>query len=374
MPELFACPSCRGPLTRELDRLRCGCSTWPVVEDIPIFASWARNQRITLEDALVRHLPPPTGLAGRILRRILPPVGTIQKAIFDRDATFIDLAAALGRTRDLDYFRYRFSDLSYLTTAALLTPLSRGPVLDLGCGAGHMVHAIFRRIPKSIVVGLDLNFTLLYLARRFVAPTALYVCADASGRLPFRDGAFEASLCADTFKYLADRSTAASELLRVTRGPVVVSHFYDPSFRGEGVPAPLEPEACSALFSARSPRLYREREILETFLERRELDLRTSGASKEDVVSLTAGGEPRIYPGADYFISGTALNPVYEVREDGGALHLKRRFISDRYTEAYRKVEKYLPESLTVTKEQVAAGDPELVRKFVLLDLPDNYS
>ena len=55
--------------------------------------------------------------------------------------------------------------------------------------------------------GLDLNFTLLYLARRFVAPTALYVCADASGRLPFRDGAFEASLCADTFKYLADRST-----------------------------------------------------------------------------------------------------------------------------------------------------------------------
>jgi len=374
MPELFACPSCRGPLTRELDRFRCGCSTWPVVEEIPIFAPWARNKRFTLEDILVRHLPPPSGLAARLLRRVLPPVGAIQKAIFDRDATFLALAAALGRTRDLNYFRYRFSDLSYLSTAALLTPLSRGPVLDLGCGAGHMVHALFRRIPKSMVVGLDLHFTLLYLAKRFVAPSGLYVCADASGRLPFLDGAFEASLCADTFKYLADRSTAASELLRVTRGPVVVSHFYDPSFQGEGVPAPLEPEACAALFSARSPRLYREREILETFLERRELDLRTPGATKDDVASLTAGVEPRVYPGADYFVSGTALNPIYEVREEGDALHLKRRFLSERYTEAYRKLEKFFPESLTVTKEQVAAGDPELLRKFVLLELPPNYS
>ena len=374
MPELFACPSCRGSLTREPDRLRCGCSSWPVVEEIPIFTPWARNRSFALEDLLVRHLPPPQGLAGRLLRRLFPPVGAIQKVIFDRDATFIDLAAALGRTRDLDYFRYRFSDLSYLSTAALLTPFSRGPVLDLGCGAGHMVHALFRRIPKSLVVGLDLHFTLLYLARRFVAPSGLYVCADASGRLPFRDAVFEAALCADTFKYLADRSTAAGELLRVTRGPIVVSHFYDPSFQGEGVPAPLEPDACAALFTARSPRLYREREILDTFLERRELDLRSPGASKDDVVSLTAGVEPQLYPGADYFASGTALNPVYEVREEGNRLHLKRRFISDRYTEAYRKLDPYLPESLTVTREQLAAGDPELMRRFVLLDLPANYS
>jgi SAM-dependent methyltransferase len=365
VPELFACPSCQGALTREHDRLRCACSAWPVVEEIPILAPWARNRSFALEDVLVRHLPPPSGLAGRLLRRLLPPVGAIQKAIFDRDATFIDLAAALGRTRDLDYFRYRFSDLSFLTTAALLTPLSRGPVLDLGCGAGHTLHALFRRIPRSMVVGLDLNFTLLYLARRFVAPSALYVCADASERLPFRDGAFESALSADTFQYLADRATAASELLRVTRGPIVLSHLDGASFPGDGGPA--------APFSSRSPRLYREREILETFLERRELDLRTPGASKDDAVSLTAGVEPRVYPGADYFVSGTALNPIYEVREEGDALHLKRRFISDRYAEAYRNFDKHLPESLTVTKEQVAAGDPELLRKFVLLELPANY-
>ena len=76
----------------------------------------------------------------------------------DRDATFLDLAAALGRTADLNYFRYRFSDPTYLATAALLTPLARGPLLDLGCGAGHGIHALLRRLPRSVVAGLDANF------------------------------------------------------------------------------------------------------------------------------------------------------------------------------------------------------------------------
>ena len=373
MPDLFACPECSGPLKNEGLSLRCGCAAWPVVEDIPILAPWAKNRSFTTEELLARHMPPPTGLARKILRRLLPPTGAIGEAIANRDATFIDLAGALGRTRDLDYFRYRFSDLSFITTAALLTPLNRGPVLDLGCGAGHMVLALFRRIPKSIVVGLDLNFTLLYLARRFVAPSALYVCADASARLPFRDGAFEASLCSDTFKYLSDRSGAARELQRVTRGPIVLSHFYDPHFQGEGVPAPLDPQECAAMFSARTPLLHRELPLLETFLERRELDLGRPGASREDVVSLTAGLEPRVYPGADYFVTGSTINPVYEAQEDGDSLRLRRRFLSDKYSEAYRKYDAFMPESLTVTKEQVAAGDPELVRKFVLLDLPANY-
>jgi SAM-dependent methyltransferase len=341
-----------------------------VVEDIPILAPWARNRSFTVEEVLARHLPPPTGLGAKIFRRLLPPTGAINEALANRDATFLDLAAALGRTRDLDYFRYRFSDLSFITTAALLTPLQRGPVLDLGCGAGHMVLALFRRIPRSIVVGLDLNFTLLYLARRFVARGALYVCADASAKLPFRDGAFEASLCSDTFRYLSDRTTAARELQRVTRGPIVLSHFYDPSFQGKGMP---DPQECAAMFAARTPLLHRELPLLETFLERRELDLGRPGASREDVVSLTAGLEPRVYPGADYFVTGSTINPVYEVQEEGDTLKLRRRFVSDKYSETYRKYDRFLPESLTVTKEQVAASDPELVRKFVLLDLPADY-
>lgn len=373
MPDLLACPSCRGPLTREPDAVRCGCAAYPVVEGIPILTDWAKNRAFRLEEVLVRHLPPVEGLAAKILRRLLPGTGKISKAVADRDASFLDLAAALGRTSDLDYFRYRFSDLSYLSTSALLTPLTQGPILDLGCGAGHLVSALFRRIPRAMIVGLDLNFALLYLARRFLAPSALFVCADASRRLPFRDGAFEAAICADTFVYLPDRAAAAQELLRTVRGPLLLSRLADPSFRARGGQAPLEPGEYLEMFAARAPRLHRDRDLLDAFLRRRVLDLTLSGGSKEDVLTLTAGVDAKAWPGADYFVSGTELNPIYDVQEEGGTLRLRRKFISDRYTEVYRAYDEFLPESLTVTREQIADRDPELVRKWVLLDLPPNY-
>ena len=374
MPELLACPDCAGPLKNEGPLLRCGCAVWPVVSDIPILTPWARNRRFTVEEALARFLPPAEGIAGKLFRRLIPGTGAVQKAITDPEATFLELAAALGRTSDLDYFRYRFSDLSYLSTAALLTPLTRGPVLDLGCGAGHLAEAVFRRIPRSLVVGLDFNFTLLYLAKRFVAPSALYICADASEKLPFRDGAFEAAICADAFNYLPDRSRAAKELLRVTRGPLLMSRLADPAFRGRGALEPLDPEAYLELFAPRSPRLYRDSDLLDAFLRTRTLDLSRPGGSREDVLTLVGGVDAAVHPGADYFVRGDRINPIYDVREDGDRLRLERRFVSEKFSELYAKSGGILPESLWVTREQIASGDPELVRNFVLLDLPRNYS
>ncbi|HZE95960.1 MAG TPA: methyltransferase domain-containing protein [Planctomycetota bacterium] len=372
MPELLSCPGCAGPLKNEGGALRCSCGAWPVVEGIPLLVPWALNRQFTVEEVLARHLPPPPGAVGRLLRRLFPGIGAIRDSLHGRDASFMELASLLMRPFELDYFRYRFSDLSYLASAAMLTPLSRGPVLDLGCGAGHLTGAVFRRIPKALVVGIDINFPLLYLAKRFVEPEAMYLCANAAGRLPFVDGAFEAAVCADMFKYLSDRGGAARELLRVTRGPVILSHFFDPSFREDGI-APIEPEACAALFSARSPRLYKESDILGNFLRKRELDLGAPGASTSDVASLTAGVDPRLYAGADYFVAGETINPIYETREEGDRIHLTRRVLSERHTAAFRAHPELLPETLTLTREQVVNRDPELVRQFVLLELPPNY-
>jgi len=364
MPNLLACPSCRNLLTREPDSLRCSCATYPVVEGIPIVTDWAKNRRFRVDEVLARHLPPPSGLAAKLARKLLPPTGRLQEAILNRDATFLQLAEALGRVGDLDYFRYRFSDLSYIASAALAAPLARGPVLDLGCGAGHLVSALAKRIPKGLIVGLDLNYALLYLARRFLAPDALLVCADAAARLPFCDGAFEASISADVFQYLPDLTTTAAELIRVTRGPILLSHLWTKT---------RTPEHYLALFAERKPWLCGDRDLLESFLRTRSLDLTRPPQEGEESLSLVAGLDRGVIPGADYFVSGSTINPIYETREEGGKIHLQRRRLSDAYDAAVRKYAEHFPESLTVTREQVAERDPELVRKFVLLDLPDNY-
>jgi len=356
MPELLACPVCAGPLRSEGERLRCGCATWPAVAGIPVLLPWARNRSLTTGDLLARCRPPATGLVDKVLRRLFPGAAALERAVSRREGTFLELAAELGRTQDLDYFQYRFSDPSYIATAALLTPLARGPVLDLGCGAGHGIHALLRRLPRSLVAGVDANFALLYLAKRFLAPSGLFVCADASARLPFVDGAFEAALSADTFQYLPDGAATLRELLRVSRGPILLSHF-----RG-----PLDSRTCLELLRGRTPRVHDEEAILEAFFTRRDLDLSGPAPEGADAVTITAGLEARTYPGADFFVSGSVLNPLYDVREEGDTLHLQRRLRLGRF-------EAWLPESLTVTREQIAARDPELVRRFVLLDLPPNY-
>ena len=361
MIDLLACPGCGGGLAPAGNGLACGCGRWPVVDGIPVLHRWARGTSPSLGDLLARFRPPARTLTEKLARRLLPAAGKLERAARRPDATFLGLLAAFGRETDLDYFRYRFSDTSYLSSAALLTPLSRGPALDLGCGAGHLSRVLGRRVGEAKVVGLDASFPLVWLAKRFVAPQATFLCADGAARLPFRDGAFEAAFCADAFNYLPDREGAARELRRVARGPLLLSRLADPGFAARGGQPPLPPEAYVRFFDGRSPRLYRDRDLLDAFLARGVLDLSAPAGGPADVLSLAAGVEPRVYEGAGDFLRGGAINPLYDVREDGDRLHLSRRAPGE------------VPERLTITRAQVAAADPELVRARILLDLPPGY-
>lgn len=359
----LACPRCGADLREDGRRRRCPCGSYPVVEGIPVLTDEARDRDPDLGTLLARHRPPPRTRAGSLLRRLFPGAARLARAATRPGATFLDAAARLGRASDLDYFRYRFSDPSYVASCAFLAPLTEGPVLDLCCGAGHVTRALVRKLPGAAVVGLDLNFSLLFLARRFVAPEAPLVCADAAGRLPFRDGAFAAAVCADAFYFLRDRARAAAELLRVTRGPILVPHLQDPAFRGPSVRPPLSPAEALGLFRGRDPRLHSERRILERFLADRVLDLSGPEPRADEPVSLSAGVAPRVYPDADFFTGGRSINPLYAVREEGDALALEAR-----------RPHPFLPAALRVTRRHVAEGDPELARKFVLLDLPPRYA
>ena len=359
----LVCPRCGADLRESGARLRCSCGSYPVVEGIPLLTDAARDREFSLGELLALHRPPPRTRAGAFLRRLFPGTARLARAAARRETRFIDLVARLGRASDLDYFRYRFSDPSYIAALAFLAPLREGPVLDLCCGAGHVTRALSRKLPGAAVVGLDLNFALLYLARRFVAPEAILVCADAAGKLPFRDGAFAAAVCADGFYFLHDRLRAARELLRVARGPVLLPHLQDPAFQGPSVQPPLAAARILDLFRERSPSLHSERRILERFLAERVLDLSGPGPHPDEAVSLAAGVEPRLYPDADFFTGGRSINPIYDVRDEGDALSL-----------AARRPHPFLPPTLRVERRKVAEGDPELARKFVLLDLPPNYA
>jgi ubiquinone/menaquinone biosynthesis C-methylase UbiE len=91
-------------------------------------------------------------------------------------------------------------------------PYARGDVLELGCGPGHLQHALAGRLPFHTVVGLDLSPQMLAMARR---RAAVLVRGDACC-LPFGAACFDTLVATFPSEYIANPATLA-EMRRVLR-------------------------------------------------------------------------------------------------------------------------------------------------------------
>lgn len=99
-------------------------------------------------------------------------------------------------------------------------------VLDLGCGRGRHLHALYWHERALDVTGLDLDFADLGAAIDgfFELPpppqnpprTAVFTVGDA-GRLPFADNSFDAVICSEVLEHLPDVALALSEVDRVLK-------------------------------------------------------------------------------------------------------------------------------------------------------------
>ncbi len=87
------------------------------------------------------------------------------------------------------YYIRKFSQPRHLAALALTAsvPSATKPILDIACGIGHLAHYFCCREDAARVIGLDMNFFQLWIARHWIAPDGNYVCANASDGLPFVD-------------------------------------------------------------------------------------------------------------------------------------------------------------------------------------------
>ncbi|MCZ2858009.1 methyltransferase domain-containing protein [Blastococcus sp. VKM Ac-2987] len=291
--------------------------------------------------------PPPAEQLARV-----PAAGTLREAM-----------ALLGMGRVADYFAHRWSDPTHLAGLALLQqhwPGSR-PVVDVACGIGTQLRELARRGCTGLV-GVDVVWAKLWLARRFVCPGARYVCVDATAvpgtAVPGLDVPRPAYvLCSDAFYFLRDKPAAAAALhaLAGPGGTVVVGHAHVTDPAGE----PLTPEGYAAVLG--TDLLYDDDELTRALLAGRPprpaapADLHGSEA-----VALVAGDPLRPAP-ADL---GTPLpplrpNPLYV---DG-----VRTWPSARYGAEYGPRSGYLPERWPDPLP------PDAARRRLLVDLPEAW-
>jgi ubiquinone/menaquinone biosynthesis C-methylase UbiE len=103
---------------------------------------------------------------------------------------------------------------------ALLAPRPGDRVLEVGCGAGHLLAAL----PAGRGFGLDLAESLLAKASRRLGRREALIQGDAE-QLPFRTGAWERVYCSEVLEHVPSPGRALAEIRRVVgpRGIAVVS-------------------------------------------------------------------------------------------------------------------------------------------------------
>ena len=158
---------------------------WPVVDGIPFLRRGRAPLVVSMLDLLDARAPTDAlalALADRDDHAKGPPPDPAACARVARGevATLRDAMATLGYGLSGDYFAHRWSAPTYLSALALLSDGWREghALVEVGCGIGQILRAA--EVMGDICIGVDVVFSKLWLARRFVvgAETAL-VCAEA---------------------------------------------------------------------------------------------------------------------------------------------------------------------------------------------------
>ena len=358
-----------------------GAERWPVVEGIPFL----RADRRALAEAALGALDRGEVQAATVMLLAdqdnwarTPPAAEEARWRVVREAgvlRFREAMELLAFGAVGTYFAHRWSDPTFLSGLALAEAHGGdGPVLELACGAGHFLREFLRAAPgaggDAAVVGGDIVFAKLWLARRFVAPGAELVCFDAAERWPFADGAFGTVFCHDAFYFLPRKAHVAGEMRRVARGPVLVGHAHNALVDNLSAGEPMAPGAYAALFGG--ARLYDDRELTAALVEGRapvEAVAEALAGAPAVSMAVAAGAARAVVGGVAVPPAGAVLrrNPLYE----SGRV----RWPSARYETEYGGLATY-PAEACGPERAVAGVDPAvdaLARRRVLVDLPASW-
>jgi len=134
--------------------------------------------------------------------------------------------------RDLLHLNYGLERLgAYWFIIDLLGP-AEGSVLEVGTGRGVTASLLAKKYKDVTTVDIsdcDIKTSLLNAAYEKVIDKISYCVCDAA-ELPFKDGQFDCSVSINGFHHFKDPSAVIGEMIRVTRGTIVLADFSESGF------------------------------------------------------------------------------------------------------------------------------------------------
>lgn len=296
-----------------------------------------------------------------------------------------------------DYYKYRFGQPRHLVTLSLLSniPVNEYPVLDIACGAGHLMHYFNSRNIEQPVVGMDKYFAQLYLAKKYIAPEGNYFCADADQPLPFKKNTFTGIYCSDAFMFFSFRSASVREMQRTLRqnGVIIISRISN--LLGEEYinHARVSPEQIKEYFNGFQNIIVAHDEALERYKNKLGVDLSSEQpieiSNKLNWFSIIASSNRDVFVNHKEFVEwphamgNLNMNPLYAHNgtDAAGNRKLKFTFPSKWYEYENVKWKEYAPESITlnegimgdINKKRKSPELEELISQVAVIGLPSNF-
>ena len=298
-----------------------------------------------------------------------------------------------------DYFFYRYSQPRHLAALNLIHHIlqEKTPVLEVGCGFGHMTRTILNRVKFGLVVGVDAEFFPLYVAKKIIGPRGNYICIDVESGLPFQDNVFDASVMCDGIHYVENKVSCLNELSRIStesRLHLFISSRnqlteYPLQYAGR----PLTPNGYANLLGKLPYRIISDSTIVESYLSKEGPNLEVNDSfeklNQESLLSLIVSKNTSVFKKNEGFNSwphisdSSFINPLYKTIDDGigSKIRLKLSYPSEWYRKDNQFKIDFLPNELEVDRDVVLNSGKlsnhyqvqQLTDQLVLIDLPHPY-
>jgi SAM-dependent methyltransferase len=272
------------------------------------------------------------------------------------------------------YFAHRWSDPTFLAGLALVEAHWTAPrtAFELACGIGHHLREIARG--GAAVVGADVVFAKLWVARHWVCPEARLLCFDAAQPWPTVAERFDLVACHDAFYFLEPKPEILARLralLDPRRGLLAVGHVHNRDWANLSAGAAISATEMAALFP--DAILYDDAELTRGLAEARAPRPAAvealRGAEAFAAVEGPGRGQPEPVTGRLALPPpGTALrrNPLYGA--DG-----RIAWPSERYGREYGPRATYPPGSTAPERAVLDMTTIEAARRRELLELPERW-
>jgi len=320
------------------------------------------------------------------------------RVVSNNNAAFAEIARKLSTHSNYSHQMCRFTMPGFLSTFAL-THLVRPEswVLCFACGTGHEPFLISRMWPNAKIVGADYSFCALYMAKRYFAESATYVCLDGDYLLPFESRQFSTIFSSDTLPILDSKLSLAQEFKRVgdDRAVTLLPHMHNRLV--SPFAKSLTPRGYRQLFRDVEVRMLPDDKVVRDYFFDDVIDLTREWSDEE----LAAWGQhlsvmafrdssgfvktENLWEQRMRSICHPCINPAYRVTGRPGNWELKCQ-MGDFYAQTVTGIDKVcLPDTCRVIARSVdttglvelqradSSQFARLVKSLVILDLPERF-